>query len=75
MQWGKPVFCSDRTSLPEVGGRYAFYFHDFDPDRMAEVVRDGLARFTDETATAEKEYAASFNYDRHLRAYAAVLNA
>lgn len=75
MQWGKPVFCSDRTSLPEVGGDHASYFRDFAPDRMAEVVCDGMAQFTPEKANAEKAYAALFSYDRHLRAYAAVLTA
>lgn len=69
MQWGKPVFCSDRTSLPEVGGNHAFYFRDFDPDRMATVVRNGLRDFTSERAEAEKAYAAGFSYERHLRAY------
>lgn len=73
MQWGKPVFCSDQTSLPEVGGKHAFYFHDFDPDRMVAVVRDGLRVFTTERAAAEKAYAADFSYERHLQAYMKVL--
>ena len=73
MQWGKPVFCSDQTSLPEVGGDYAYYFHDFDPDRMVAVVRDGLRSFTTDQMAAEKEYAATFSYDRHLSAYLKVL--
>ncbi|MBQ7710376.1 MAG: glycosyltransferase family 4 protein [Bacteroidales bacterium] len=73
MQWGKPVFCSDQTSLPEVGGDHAYYFRDFDPDRMAAVVRDGLEHFTPERAEAEKEYAAGFSYERHLRRYLRVL--
>ena len=43
MSAGRPVFLSDRTSLPEVGGDVAFYWRDFDPAAMAAVVRDGLA--------------------------------
>ena len=69
MQWGKPVFCSDRTSLPEVGGDHAFYFRDFEADSMAAVMRAGLRDFTPERAEAEKTYAAGFSYERHLRAY------
>lgn len=74
MQWGKPVFCSDKTSLPEVGGTQAYYFRDFDPDSMVALVRDGLASFTPEKVQAERDYAATFNYDQHLRAYVAVIS-
>ena len=69
MQWGKPVFCSDKTSLPEIGGSHARYFTSFDPDQMAAVVRKGLADFTPERAAAEQAYAATFSYDRHMRQY------
>ncbi|QDU88115.1 D-inositol 3-phosphate glycosyltransferase [Pirellulimonas nuda] len=43
MSAGKPVFLSTRTSLPEVGGEVAFYWDQFSPRAMAQVVRDGLA--------------------------------
>lgn len=69
MQWGKPVFCSHLTSLPEVGGEYAFYFRDFSPDAMAEVVYNGLQAFTPKRRDDEMKYAATFNYERHLQAY------
>lgn len=44
MSLGKPVFLSRLTSLPEVGGEHAFYFDDFDPAHMREVVERGLHR-------------------------------
>jgi glycosyltransferase involved in cell wall biosynthesis len=44
MHFGKPVFLSRLTSLPEVGGEAAFYFDDFDPRSMRTVVEAGLAR-------------------------------
>ncbi|MBP3762485.1 MAG: glycosyltransferase family 4 protein [Bacteroidales bacterium] len=70
MQWGKPVFCSDRTSLPEIGSSHAYYFTDFDPERMASVVKHGLADFADpQKAIDEQRYAASFSYERHMQAY------
>ena len=75
MQWGKPVFCSTATSLPEVGGSHAFYFCDFAPDAMEETVCKGLADFTEARATAEREYAAGFDYDRHMRRYAELIAA
>lgn len=41
----KPTFLSTHTALPEVGGEAAYYFDSFHPDRMSEVVKQGLADF------------------------------
>lgn len=44
MHFGKPVFLSRRTSLPEVGGAVAHYFDEpFDGAAMRRVVEAGLA--------------------------------
>ncbi len=69
MQWGKPVFCSNRTSLPEIGSTHAFYFTDFEPENMAGVVRQGLAAFDAAAAGAEQKYAAAYSYESHMRQY------
>ena len=69
MQWGKPVFCSNRTSLPEVGGPYAHYFDSFEPEHMAAVVRCGMASFDPQRAQQEQAYAATFGYERHMQQY------
>lgn len=42
LQFGKPVFLSTLTSLPEVGGDVAFYWPDFAPEAMAAVLQQGL---------------------------------
>lgn len=42
MHLGKPVFLSQFTSLPEVGGPEAYYFTDFDGASMRETLRKGL---------------------------------
>lgn len=42
MTFGKPVFLSTSTSLPEIGGDVAFYFSSFDPDHMQHVFREGM---------------------------------
>jgi glycosyltransferase involved in cell wall biosynthesis len=34
MSLGQRVFCSQETSLPEIGGSYAFYFDQFDADSV-----------------------------------------
>lgn len=35
MAFGKPVFLSKFTSLPEIGGNVAFYFENFEAEKMA----------------------------------------
>lgn len=42
MKAGKPVFISDFTSLPEVGGEAAFYFRNFDHSDMAFKIKSGI---------------------------------
>ncbi len=52
MKCGKPVFLSTCTSLPEVGGDAAFYWTDFSPEAMADVVHQGMHTIdTDTTLT------------------------
>jgi glycosyltransferase involved in cell wall biosynthesis len=73
MHFGKPVFLSTRTSLPEVGGEHAFYFADFDPAQMARTVRQGLAQAqaTPGYSQTVAAHAAQFDWDRCAAAYAA----
>ena len=42
MYYGKPTFLSKLTSLPEVGGEHAFYWHELEPRKMAALVEDKL---------------------------------
>ncbi|MBO9683692.1 MAG: glycosyltransferase family 4 protein [Flavisolibacter sp.] len=46
MSVGKPVFLSDRTALPEIGRDVAFYFHDFNEQRMQHVFTRGMEDYT-----------------------------
>jgi glycosyltransferase involved in cell wall biosynthesis len=45
MSVGKPVFLSNLTSLPEIGGEAAFYFSSFEEDHMQEVFNLGMHRY------------------------------
>jgi glycosyltransferase involved in cell wall biosynthesis len=45
MLFGKPLFLSNRTSLPEVGGDVAFYFPSFDADVMQRVFKEGMQQY------------------------------
>lgn len=72
LHFGKPVFCSNKTSLPEVGGDQVYFWEDFDPDYMATVLLEGLADNDSavESYTAErKQYARSFDWDENARQY------
>ena len=64
MHFGKPVFISTETSLPEVGGDAAWYFENFDPAYMQQVFRDGMQEYH-ATMPGQKirEQAAKFNWD------------
>jgi glycosyltransferase involved in cell wall biosynthesis len=74
MYFGKPVFVSDRTSLPEVCGDAARYWHDFEPHAMRRVVDQGLV---DPVASGRAEFvrahALRFSWaasvSRHLALY------
>lgn len=45
MKFGKPVFLSDKTSLPEIGGEAAFYWNNFDPEYMKDFLLKELGNF------------------------------
>jgi len=54
MVFGKPVFISRLTSLPEVGGEDAYYFETFEPESMAQVLRDGVRDFDRDAGRKER---------------------
>jgi glycosyltransferase involved in cell wall biosynthesis len=74
MHFGKPVFLSRLTSLPEIGAEFAEYFDDFAPAAMRAVVERGLARHAADPARADaiRQHAAQFDWDRAAAAYAAL---
>lgn len=54
MAFGKPVFTSPLTSLPEVGGSEAFYFPAFDAATVVEIFRRGMQTFRSDPAMPER---------------------
>lgn len=70
MEFGRPVFLSRLTSLPEIGGSVADYFDDFAPMAMRQVVERGLERHRQPgAADAVRAHAAKFDSDRAADAY------
>ncbi|HTO35511.1 MAG TPA: glycosyltransferase family 1 protein [Flavobacterium sp.] len=45
MRFGKPVFISNNTSLPEIGGGLAHYWDHYDPAYMRDVFEKGMHVF------------------------------
>jgi len=71
MHFGKPVFLSRLTSLPEVGGDCAAYFDSFDAWAMRQCIESqmpGLRARQDEI----RRHAAGFSWDRAAAAYLAI---
>lgn len=71
MYFGKPVFLSTFTSLPEVGGDLAFYFHNFDPVSMANVLKDGLKKYKTQPELKQQltNWALRFDYKIMAKQY------
>lgn len=51
---GKPVFLSNYSSLPEIGGQAAFYFDSFNKKDMAQVIQNGLQQYHSNSASMSK---------------------
>ncbi len=45
MYFGKPVFASTHTSIPEVCGDAAYYFRSFEPREMVDVFNEGMHHY------------------------------
>ena len=45
MNFGRPIFLSNLTSLPEIGGDAAFYFENFEPGHMRDVFEEGMKKY------------------------------
>ncbi len=73
MHFGKPVFLSRLTSLPEVGGDAASYFDSFDGAAMRAVVQAGLAEHDRPgRAAAIARHARGFSWARCADEYLAL---
>ena len=67
MYFGKPVFLSEKTCLPEIGGDAAYYFQNFEPEHLREVFVDGMAKA--QHAASMQAQAARFNWQNAAQHY------
>ncbi len=72
MRFGKPIFISNNTSLPEVGGSHAFYWDHYDSEYMADVFKKGMNTYSENADTLSKTYikhAQSFSWRAAAKQY------
>lgn len=81
MAFGKPVFLSKYTSLPEIGRDKAFYFDDFDSEKMANFFKEKMNEYRNNQEKMKSEiknHAKQFDYKimayNYLELYTKVLN-
>jgi glycosyltransferase involved in cell wall biosynthesis len=69
MYFSKPVILSKLTALPEIGGDIAYYFDDFDPDKMREGFQQAMDHFYShpEWKGLSKDRAALFSWKESAR--------
>ena len=68
MHFGTPVFLSNRTCLPEIGGTQAGYFSDFSAAAMRKVIEAELPRLQ-ASRDATRRWARTFTWDRCVAEY------
>lgn len=72
MRFGKPVFLSTLTSIPEIGGQDAYYFENFDPEYMNNQLIEGLHHFSQNKKDMEQKMikqASLFSWERAAKEY------
>ncbi|MBD0376467.1 MAG: glycosyltransferase family 4 protein [Flavisolibacter sp.] len=79
MKFGKPVFLSDKTALPEIGGDAAFYFSSFEPEHMEQVFREGMMCYeVNDIVQKIKQRAKTFDWEKsamkYLEVYRSLIN-
>jgi glycosyltransferase involved in cell wall biosynthesis len=78
MSQGLPLFLSDRTSIPEVGGSDAFYFKNFEAAHMKEVFEAGMKSFNEEQKARLIERSKIFDWKKaateYLKIYSRLLH-
>jgi glycosyltransferase involved in cell wall biosynthesis len=71
MAFGKPIFLSNLTSLPEIGGDVVNYFNSFDGPSMQEVLNIGLKNYDADESLQQKikERSKLFSWQASAKAY------
>lgn len=72
MAFGKPVFLSNLTSLPEIGGKHAFYFDSFETQEMVQTFKKGMELYAQNPelyGQKLKDWAKQFDFQAMAKKY------
>ncbi len=69
MRFGKPVLLSKSTSLPEIGGKVAYYLNDFSDEHISYMTNYILNDFNHEKSIKTIEWSNHFNWDNSAKEY------
>lgn len=69
MSFGLPLFLSNKTSLPEIGGPDAFYFQNFEKEYMFKVLQDGFHVFSSDQKARLIKRSHQFNWEKAANSY------
>lgn len=74
MYYGRPVFLSTYTSLPEIGGSEAYYFESLEAEAMAKIFVRGMQDFEQEPSKSASlhQWAKRYHYRRMSAEYYAL---
>ncbi len=74
MSLGLPLFISNQTSLPEIGGDDAFYFENFEPTHMRNVFLKGINEFSEDKKSRLIQRAQMFDWGKAAKSYLEIYN-
>lgn len=74
MSLGLPLFISDKTSLPEIGGEDAYYFKNFDSNHMKDIFLFGMSDFSSLKKSRLIERSKLFNWEMAAQKYLQLYN-
>lgn len=70
MYFGKPAILSIATSLPEIGGKEAYYFQTFEPAAMQQTLAESLQHYQATNPSENiKKRAATFSWQKAAQQY------
>ncbi len=72
MRFGKPVFLSRYSSLPEIGGDLAFYWDSFEPNEMKDLFEEKFKQFENNKealSTKLKQYSLNYSWRKSIHSY------
>lgn len=72
MMHGKPVFISNETSLPEIGGSLAYYFKNLESKTISDTIEMGMSEFNSDSKKHSDnliEYSQKFSWNTSIKSY------